>query len=121
MSVQDEVADTKLMLMGHRFYEPSLGRFWKFRNKAGTEITWDRGLRSSLYNETARPHWTIRQANQFFDARGNPRAKLSGPAHIRSGGRGEGNTFTVRKGESFPENFPNPPIGNDGFMEILPD
>ncbi len=27
LSVQDEVADTGLMLMGHRFYDPSLGRF----------------------------------------------------------------------------------------------
>ena len=27
MSVQDEVADTGLMMMGHRFYEPELGRF----------------------------------------------------------------------------------------------
>ncbi len=27
LSVQDEVADTGLMLMGHRFYEPEVGRF----------------------------------------------------------------------------------------------
>jgi RHS repeat-associated protein len=27
MFVQDEVADTGLMLMGHRFYDPGLGRF----------------------------------------------------------------------------------------------
>ena len=27
MSVQDEVADTGLMMMGHRFYAPDLGRF----------------------------------------------------------------------------------------------
>jgi|GEM_PF-1666622 len=27
LSVQDEVAETSLMLMGHRFYDPSLGRF----------------------------------------------------------------------------------------------
>lgn len=27
MSVQDEVAETGLMMMGHRFYAPDLGRF----------------------------------------------------------------------------------------------
>lgn len=94
--------------------------YYHFRNPTtGVKVIWDSGNMGGLYPNTQRPHWTIRKGNAYYNHRGESVPQHSGPAHIRSGGYGE-QFYEVREQGVLPKGFPDPPLGNDGFIEIGP-